>query len=147
MNRTDRILLCCYVLILVLAGLIYLFFEFVSPESMGCLFDPDDRSLRTILETACNIFSIVCIYGSLRLMVLKKVALECQTDEGYLKWALVRWGMISGSMMLCLLTYELFMSTNVVAWLGICAISLLFVWPTKGRRQREMHQLSEEEDL
>ena len=147
MNRTDRILLCCYVFILVLAGLIYLYFEVISPESMGCLFDSDDRTPRTILEAACNIICIVCIYASLRLMALKKVANECKTDEGYLKWALVRWAMMSGSMMLCLLTYELFMSTNVVAWLGICAISLLFVWPTKGRRQREMVQSSEEEVL
>lgn len=136
MNRIDRILICSYVSILVLAGAIYLYFEVISPESMGCLFNPDDRTFRTIMESVSNIASLVCIYGALKLMSLKTI--HCSTEQGYLKWAMVRWAMISFSMLLCLFTYVLFMSTNVVPWLGIGAISLLFVWPTKNRRQREM---------
>jgi len=121
-----------------LALLVSLFFELISPDSFGFLFDESDRTWRTVFETASIVTSLAGIYGALKLMALPSVTSKIKEEASYMRYAVIRWAMVALSLMLSEITYYFFCSTNVVAFVGICAIALLFVWPTKGRRMREM---------
>lgn len=141
MNKTDKKLRCYYVAGLLLSGFIALYFEVLDTDMLGFLWqDEGNRLLRTIMETVSILFSLAAIYGALRLVSIPSIALACREERVYLKWALVRWGLLFGSVLLCEVTYYFFMSTNVVAFLGICAIAMLFVWPSSARRESEMNQ-------
>lgn len=141
MNKTDKKLLYCYVAGLLLAGFIALYFELLDTDMFGFLWhDGDDRLWRTVMETVSILFSLASIYGALRLISIPRIANACRYENQYVKWAMVRWGMLFGSVLLCEITYYFFMSTNVVAFLGICSVAMLFVWPTSARRESEMNQ-------
>lgn len=145
MNKTDKDLTILYILTLLVMSVIAVLFEFIKPEFMGVFFDPDDRTIRTVMEVLSTLGSLAGVYAAMKLLSIRKVADACQQNEAaYKKWAVCRWLMVAGPMMLCLLTYYLFFSTNVAAFLGIGAIALLFVWPTQDRRRREMNLSNEE---
>lgn len=138
MNKTDKILLSLYVGALTLAAFIFLYFETVGGDHVGCLYDEKEPAMRVIFEYICIAAGLVSIYGGMKLMVIKKVKQKITEESEYRKYALIRWGMVCGSMLLCELTYYLFLSTNVVAFVAICAIAVLYVWPSASRRQMEM---------
>lgn len=145
MNKTDKDLTIIYALTILIMGVLAIVFEFVKPELMGVFYDPDDRTIRTVMEVISTLSSLAGVYAALKLLSIRKVADACrQNEEAYKQWATYRWMMVAGPMMLCLLTYYLFFSTNVAAFLGIGAIALLFVWPTQDRRRREMNLSNEE---
>lgn len=144
MDKTDKELTLIYVVSLIIAGGTAVFFEFIAPDFMGILFDEQDRTMRTVLESISIISCLAGVYGALKLLSIPKVAHECTCEDGYWKWALVRWMLVFCPMTICLLTYYLFMSTNVVAFLGIGLICLLFVWPTSSRRMKEMGFFNDE---
>lgn len=146
MNKTDKYLTWVYASGLLFMGLIALYFEVIAPDMAGVLFEPEDRSLRTILETISIISSIGGVYLALKLMSFHRVRKACQTESAYRTWAIRRWAVLFIPMILCLCTYYFFMSTNVAAFLGIGAICLLFVWPTRERREREMTPVSDNEE-
>lgn len=149
MKDTNKKLLTFYGATIAVAGCICLYFEILHPEHIGCLFDESDRTLRTVFENVSIISSLAIVYGALKMFALTKVRRLVQTEHGYLHWALLRWGMISLALLLCELTYYVFFSTNVVAFIGILAITLLFVWPTEARMKREMgneNELNEDRD-
>ncbi len=144
MNSTDRKLLLLYVLTLLTAGLVCLFFEVLWPEGTGCLFHEEDRTLRTVFETLSILASLAGVYGALRIISLKSVSARLSDEQGYCFWGIVRWGMITVPLLLSELTYYLFLSTNVVAFVAICGIAMLFVWPSADRRIKEMAVSNEE---
>lgn len=138
MNKTDNILLVMYVSIILIALLICLTFEVIIPDFFGILFDGSDRTLRFIVETICHIVSLFGIFSTFKLMSISKVRNKLKDERSYLKYATIRYALLCIPLFLCELTYYLFCSTNVVAYCGICAIALLFVWPTQERRLHEM---------
>lgn len=145
MNKTDKKLLCIYVAGLLLLGFIALYFEVLDTDMFGCLWqDEDGRAQRMVMETISILFSLAAVYGALRLMSVPRISALCREEKQYEKWATIRWGLLFTSILLCEVTYYFFMSTNVVAFLGICAIAMLFVWPSATRREREMSQFNEE---
>lgn len=146
MNKTDKHLTRLYVLGLVLMGLIALCFEVIAPDMTGMLFDPEDRSMRTVFETVCIISSIGGVYLALKLLSFPRIRKGCLDEACYKTWAIRRWALLFIPMILCLCTYYFFMSTNVVAFLGIGAICLLFTWPTRERREREMTTVNDNEE-
>ena len=141
MTKTDKILNLLYISSLLSAGIIYLIFEIFFPDMFGCLFSESDRTLRTICETLCIILTLPCVYGALKLFVTKFVKSRIETEKDYMKWAIVRCAMVCVPLLRCELTYYLFCSSNVVAFVGICCIAFLFVWPTSARREREMNKM------
>lgn len=145
MNRTDQKLKWLYIFTVAVALLICLFFEVICPDYFGFLFDEKDNKWRTIFEAASIFAGLAGIYGALRLMSLPFIINKVKNEDAYLKYAIIRWMLLAVALFLSETTYYFFSSTNVVAFVGICAIALLFVWPTKGRRMREMGVETEEQ--
>lgn len=145
MNKIDRALNLIFVSELLCMACVVLLFEVIRPEWMGVCFNPDDRTVCTVMETVSVLGSLAGVYGALKLFSIPSVAMKLSKDgDSYMIWALYRALMLFAPMYLCLFTYYLFISTNVVAFLGIGAICLLFIWPTRSRREREMNRFTEQ---
>lgn len=139
MNAIDKKLRNLYLCTVSLAVLTSLYFETIGTIHMGCCFQPELPEVRTILETICIFVTMIFTYTIFKMFNIEYVARKINGDEvSYFKFARLRWLLYTIQLYLCLITYYGFFSTNVVAIVGVCAVMLLFIWPTPERRIREL---------
>lgn len=129
-----------YIVPLGMAILAYLAFNFILPEYVGPLAgDEAYANVQYAAEVVTILLTIIFVYLSTRLMTLPKVQKSIAGDETkYLRWAQLRWLMLTVLLLLGLSVYFLFKSSSV-AWTPVLVVlSFFFVWPTKQRREDEI---------
>lgn len=145
MNKLDKQLTLLYVATLIIAIGVYANFEFVAPLTVAPLAGiPHFEDVKYISEVATDLLALAFVYLSLKLMVLGFVRRSIDADNSkYAKWAFIRWGMLAVVMFLGEAVHYLFLSPSTVGCPIIAALALIFVWPTKGRREREINYTPE----
>ncbi|MCD7714517.1 MAG: hypothetical protein LUI08_06305 [Prevotella sp.] len=138
MERTVRLLKCCYFLPLAAALIIILCFETGLMREGG--FYRDDASAEFILLTTMELLTICAIPLALRLFKFNKIKRKLiNSPEGLLRCGLWRLAMLMAPLLINTLLYYLF----VKAAFGYLAIILLlasvFVYPSAGRCKAEIN--------
>lgn len=96
-------------------------------------------------EVVCDITAIAFVYLALRLMIIGKVKNSIKSNvNNYDRWALIRWAMLAFIIIIGEAVHYLFLSPSTVGCPIIGCLALLFVWPTKGRKEREIAFATEE---
>ncbi len=140
MNNLDKKLLILYIVTLLIGIGGYVYFEFVSPLKEAPLAGIEGyESVKYGAEVITDLIAIAFVYLSVRLLVFPKVQKSIADNKNrYARWAYMRWAMLAIVIFLGEGVHYLFLSPSTVGCPIIGALSLIFVWPTKGRREREI---------
>lgn len=141
MNKLDKKLTLLYIATLLIAVGGYVCFEFVAPIKEAPLAGIDNYdSIRYGAEVVTDLIAIGFVYLGVRLMVFPKVLKSIADDNRrYARWATIRWSMLALVILSGEAVHYLFLSPSTVGCPIIGALALFFVWPTKGRRESEIH--------
>lgn len=140
MNRYDKLLTTLYVITLLAALAVYVFFEFVHPQAgASVVSEPSLGNVQFAAETATCLLTIALVYLAARLLTFTAVKKRVATDERiYFRWALLRWAMLALVIFLGEGVHYFYQSPSTVGCPIIGVLVFFFVWPTKGRREQEM---------
>lgn len=136
MEIIDKKLTAVAVAILVVAAFILLLFETDVFEE-GILYNPKS-SMQFMSEWVCMAL-ILCIPVALRLMLFNHVRKSLKTNpSNYFLWASLRMLIMGVILWFGILVHYLYMSPNVVFCPVVTLLAFVFVWPTSGRREKEL---------
>lgn len=128
-----------YIVVLLIAITTYAYFEFIEPLTVAPLAGMTAfEDIKYGSEVVTDLLAISFVYLALRLMAMPKVRQRLAQDPScYARWAWLRWAMLSLVILLGIGVHYLFLSPSTVGCPIIGCLSLLFVWPTRARRERE----------
>ncbi|MBQ0050048.1 MAG: hypothetical protein KBT12_07445 [Bacteroidales bacterium] len=135
----ERKLQIAYSLVLLITLGVYICFEFTAPLAEAPLSGiAGFEDIKYASEVITDLIAISFVYLALRLMAMPKVRRSIEANpSSYVRWAWMRWAMLSTVILLGIGVHYLFLSPSTIGCPIIGCLSLLFVWPTKGRRERE----------
>lgn len=82
--------------------------------------------------------SLLCLPLALRLMVFRRVKEKVrESDAAYFRFALLRLALVFLVVALGAVGYVLFMESGMLWCYGVALITMVFVWPTRARRDAE----------
>lgn len=141
----ERKLQIAYSIVLLITIGVYAYFEFAAPLTEAPLSGINNfENIKYLCEVVTDLMAIGFVYLALRLMAMPKVKHSISTDPStYGRWAWMRWAMLAAVILLGTGVHYMFLSHSTIGCPIIGCLSLLFVWPTKARRERECAQQEE----
>lgn len=140
-SRFDRQLTFLYVVTLLVAFLIYVYFGILHRLTEAPLAGiAHFEEVKYACEVVVDLMAIGFVYLSLRMMSLGYVRKQLSQDSRrYRFWALLRCAMLMFVVCSGLAVHYLFMSSSTICCSLIGGLAMIFVWPTVNRRQSEMN--------
>lgn len=125
-----------FVILLVLLGAVIALFE------TGTCLQPLvllQAQVEFWLTNVLTLLTLVLVPLSLKLISLERVRKAISADaSAYWRWSWLRWGLLCGILLANTLFYYCFSTGTTCGYLAlICAVALLFVWPSQSRMEEE----------
>ncbi len=140
---TQKILMRTFCAFVAAAAIIVVLYE-TGILSAGTLAGADDSSEFVVLS-AMELITISVIPVALRLFKFRRVAQRLVTQQGLLRYGLLRLIMLCVPMVVNTVLYYLYMSV-AFGYMGIILfLCMAFVVPTKGRCEAELHSGNEQQ--
>ena len=131
----TRKLQVLYVLTLLIAGTVMLYFEGFRDMPVALEASQPD-SLQYGAEIAADLFTRVFVYLSTRLMRMPRVQKSIAASPScYAQWAYLRWAMLAAIIFVGLAVRYVFHSPATLGCPIIGALAMCFVWPTEKRKE------------
>ena len=145
MNRTDIILSVSMIFTIVTALVLYFALSQLGMDvnqisENGIYTD----NVLYVLEVILDLMTIVFCYLAPKLMTLDFVKKSIRENEdNYLTWAVLRWSMLNLVVILPIIFHFIFGCPSVIWCSLVGVIMMIFIWPSRGRRENEIARCKE----
>ncbi len=145
MNRTDIILSVSMIFTIVTALVLYFALSQLGMDvnqisENGTYTD----NVLYVLEVILDLMTIVFCYLAPKLMTFDFVKKSIRENEdNYLKWAVLRWSMLNLVVILPIIFHFIFGCPSVIWCSLVGVIMMIFIWPSRGRRESEIAMCKE----